>query len=140
MQAHTCVTLLMLAITLTHAHSECIQIKGNLLFTELGRKSLNQEYVSFVRSLNTSDLRLIATYLRQSIDLYHSFCDQVKTTLELTQNKTKKFHSVTPKVRTGTFNQAPKITLEMPLQSANPLTHDCQNCETLRTFEDCKIF
>jgi hypothetical protein len=92
MQAHTCVTLLILATPLMHAHMKRIQLKGNLLFTELGGKSLNQEYVKFVISLNTSDLRLLATYLRQSIDLYHNFCDEVKTTLELTQNKTRKFH------------------------------------------------
>jgi hypothetical protein len=71
---------------------ECIQLKGNLLFTELGGKSHNQEYVIFVRSLNTSDLRLLANYLWQSIDLYHSFCEQAQTTLELAQNKTEKFH------------------------------------------------
>jgi len=46
-----------------------------------------------VRSPNTSDLRLLANYLRQSIDLYHSFCDPAQTTLQLAQNKTKKFHS-----------------------------------------------
>ena len=67
MQVHTCVILFILATTLMHAHSERIQLKGNLLFTELGGQSLNQEYVIFVRSLNTSDLRLLATYLRQSI-------------------------------------------------------------------------
>jgi hypothetical protein len=46
-----------------------------------------------MRLLNTSDLRLLATYLRQSIDLDHSFCDQAQATLESAQNKTKKFHS-----------------------------------------------
>ncbi len=91
MQVHTCIILFILATTLMHAHSEHIQLKGNLLFTELGGQSLDQEKVIFVRSLNTSDLRLLATYLRQSIDLYHSFFDQAQTTLELAQNKTKKF-------------------------------------------------
>jgi hypothetical protein len=93
MQVHTCIILFVLATTLTHAHSECIKLKGNLLFTELGGQSLNQENIIFVRLLNTSDLRLLATYLRQSIDLYHSFCDQAQKTLELAQNKTRKFHS-----------------------------------------------
>jgi hypothetical protein len=93
MQVYTCVILFVLATTLTIAQLERIQLKGNLLFTELGGQSLNQEYVIFVRSLNTSDLRLLAIYLRQSIDLYHSFCDQAQMTLELAQNKTRKFHS-----------------------------------------------
>jgi hypothetical protein len=89
MQVHTCVILFVLATTLTIAHSECIQLKGNLLFTELGGQSLNQENVIFLRLLNTSDLRLLATYLRQSIDLYHSFCDQAQMTLELAQKNEK---------------------------------------------------
>ena len=67
MQVHTCVTLFILATTLTHAHSERIQLKGNLLFTELGGQSLNQEYVIFVRSLNTSDFEATCNLL-ETID------------------------------------------------------------------------
>jgi len=92
MLVHTCVILLILATTLTQLRSEHIKLKGNLHFTELGGKCLNQEYVIFMRSLNTSDLRLLATYLQQSVNLYHSFGDQIKTTLGLTKNKMEQFH------------------------------------------------
>ncbi len=42
---HTCVILFILATTLTQLRPEHIQLKGNLLFTELDGKSLNQEYI-----------------------------------------------------------------------------------------------
>ena len=45
MQVHTCIILFILATTLTQLRPEHIQLKGNLLFTELGGNSLNQEYI-----------------------------------------------------------------------------------------------
>ncbi len=92
MQVHNCVIFFILVTTLTQLRPEHIQLKGNLLFTELGGKGLNQEYVIYVRLLNKIDLRLLVTYLQQSINRYHSFCDQIKATLELTKNKMEQFH------------------------------------------------
>jgi hypothetical protein len=58
--------------------TEKIHLKGNLLFSEIGGKSLNQEHMVFVRGVNTSDLEQIAQYLAKAGDLYYSFCDSVK--------------------------------------------------------------
>jgi hypothetical protein len=135
MKVHTCIILFILATTLTHAHSERIQLKVNLLFTELGGKSLNQEYVIFVRSLNTSDLRLLATYLRQSMDLYHSFCDQAQTTLKLAQNKMRKLQKSSYRyIQSGykyQLRDAPSVC-----RSLNARLPEVQDIKDLRGLQD----
>jgi hypothetical protein len=74
MNFHTFFMIVMASLVLT----EKIHLKGNLLFSEIGGKSLNQEHMVFVRGVNTSDLEQIAQYLAKAGDLYYSFCDSVR--------------------------------------------------------------
>ena len=68
MTAKTFVLFALLAIlALNKSTSENVHLKGNLLFTEVGGKSLNQEYMVFIRTLNSSDLQLLAYHLQSSI-------------------------------------------------------------------------
>jgi len=94
--------ILLATFALKHSSSENVHLKGNLLFTEVGRKSLNQEYMVFIRTLNSSDLQLLAYHLQSSITLYYTFCDSVKSSLKnlklnITRAKTsppKQFHHI----------------------------------------------
>ena len=53
-------------------------LKGNLLFEEIGGHQLNQEYMTFSRKVDSSDLQNFAQTLKASAELYESFCQQVE--------------------------------------------------------------
>ncbi len=98
----TLLLILLATFALKHSSLENVHLKGNLLFTEVGGKSLNQEYMVFIRTLNSSDLQLLAYHLQSSITLYYTFCDSVKSSLKnlklnITRAKTsppKQFHYI----------------------------------------------
>ena len=66
-------------------------LKGNLLFEEIGGHQLNQEYMTFSRKVDSSDLQNFAQTLKALAELYEYFCQQVKgLSLSLQHNKASK--------------------------------------------------
>ena len=63
-------------------------LKGSLLFEENGGFQLNQEFMTFSRKLDTSDLETFAFTLRSSSKLYTHFCDSVLRTEQQTYTST----------------------------------------------------
>ena len=61
-----------------YTHSSVL-LKGNLLFEEIGGQQLNQEFMTFSRKVDTSDLENFAFTLLSSATLYHNFCDSIQT-------------------------------------------------------------
>ena len=54
-------------------------LKGNLLFEEIEGQQLNQEFMTFSRKVDTSELEHFAITLLSSAKLYENFCENIQT-------------------------------------------------------------
>ena len=98
-------------------------LKGNLLFEEIGGHQLNQEYMTFSRKVDSSDLQNFAQTLKALAELYEYFCQQVKGLSSSLQHKkaskpepflhfhgTKLFYSVP--TNTTIYINCPNLTIK----------------------------
>jgi hypothetical protein len=120
--------------------TEKIHLKGNLLFSEIGGKSLNQEHMVFVRGVNTSDLEQIAQYLEKAGDLYYSFCDSVKNFQKYVTNLNNSRSSQNPeKTFIVTPNAFPMAEASAACQRLSATLPEFRNLQELRTAHDLSL-
>ena len=67
-------TLSLVASTNCQNIKEGILLKGGLVFKPEGLAQINQDYIQFIRSVDTSALQTFAQQAQSAIQLYTTFC------------------------------------------------------------------
>lgn len=131
----TLLILMLLLNSLKVAHAAAI-LKGNLLFEEIGGYQLNQEYMTFSRKVDTSDLETFAQTLLSSAELYKQFCAEVEKIDEKTRtqtaNKERVYTVPTSKV---SFQNAPGACNKM-----RAILPELRSKQDVRDLEDVMTF